>query len=259
MSKLLEVQHLSFSYPGGRQILHDISFSLGRGEILSIIGPNGAGKSTLLGCLVGQLTAGTGKILADGRPMSSMRRTEIARFIGYVSQHQMPVFGYDVRTFVVMGRTPYVSTFRMPSREDFRLADQAIEEMGITHLANRPCTEISGGERQQAAIARVIVQQPQVVVMDEPTSALDFGNQLRALKMVKGLARDGYGVIMTTHNPDHAMMVGGQVAALDQRGRLSVGPASDIIAPDTLSAMYQVEVKVPYVEEVARSACLTRL
>ena len=259
MSKLLQINHLAFSYLEGRKILEDISFSLDAGEILSIIGPNGAGKSTLLGCLVGQLSPTQGEILAQGRPMRQMSRAEIARFIGFVAQHQSPTFGYDVRTFVVMGRTPYISTFRMPSREDFRLADEAIDSMGIAHLADRPCTEISGGERQQAAIARVVVQQPRVVVMDEPTSALDFGNQLRALRMVKKLAEEGYAVIMTTHNPDHAMMVGGQVAALDQNGRLSVGTAGEIIRSDTLSGMYQVEVQVPYVEEVGRSACLTRL
>ena len=259
MSKLLEVNHITFSYPGGRTILDDVSFALGEGEILSIIGPNGAGKSTLLGCLVGQLSPDQGQVLAQGKPMEQMSRAEIARFIGYVAQHQSPTFGYDVRTFVVMGRTPYISTFRTPSRQDFRLADAAIDALGITHLAHRPCTEISGGERQQAAIARVVVQRPRVVVMDEPTSALDFGNQLRALRMVKELAGEGYAVIMTTHNPDHAMMVGGQVAALDQRGHLAVGAAETIIQADTLSGMYQVEVQVPYVEVVGRSACLTRL
>lgn len=259
MSVLLDVKHLGFSYPGGREIFGAVSFSLEAGQVLSIIGPNGAGKSTLLGCLVGQLTPTSGEILAAGRSLHGMSRQEISRFIGYVPQDQDPTFGYDVRTFVVMGRTPYISTFRMPSKTDLRMADEAIAAMGIGHLAARPCTEISGGERQQAAIARVVVQQPRIVVLDEPTSALDFGNQMRALNMVKKLSEQGYAVIMTTHNPDHAIMVGGLVAALDQKGRLSVGPTEQIIRPEPLSDMYRVDVRVPYVDEVGRSACLTML
>lgn len=256
---LLDVKAITFAYQGGETILQKVSFSLEAGQILSIIGPNGAGKSTLLHCLIGQLTPTTGEILVQGRPLYRMSRQEIARFIGYVPQDQNPVFGYDVRTFVVMGRTPYISTFRMPSKEDYRRADAVIEEMGIGHLANRPYTEISGGERQQAAIARVVVQEPRIVILDEPTSALDFGNQIRALHLVERLSKRGYGVIMTTHNPDHAIMVGGQVAALDRHGQLSVGPVAEIIRPDRLSAMYQVSVKVPYVAEVDRNACLTNL
>lgn len=256
---LLDVEALTFAYPGGEPVLQEVSFSLEAGQILSIIGPNGAGKSTLLHCLIGQLTPTSGRVLVQGCSLNRMPRREIARFIGYVPQDQNPVFGYDVRTFVVMGRTPYISTFRMPSKEDYRRADAAIEEMGIGHLADRPCTEVSGGERQQAAIARVVVQEPRIVILDEPTSALDFGNQVRALHMVERLSEQGYGVIMTTHNPDHAIMVGGKVAALNRQGQLTVGPVTEIISPSRLSEMYQVAVKVPYVEEVERNACLTNL
>lgn len=259
MSSLFDVRHIAFSYPNSKQVFQDVSFSLEPGQVLSIIGPNGAGKSTLLGCLVGQLPPTSGQILADGTSLHTMARQDIARFIGYVPQDQSSVYAYDVRTFVVMGRTPYISTFRMPSREDYRLADEAIAAMGITHLAHRPCTEISGGERQQAAIARVVVQQPRIIVLDEPTSALDFGNQMRALNMVQTLSRQGYAVIMTTHNPDHAILVGGLVAALDQTGHLRVGSAEDMIQSSHLSQMYRVDIRVPYVEEVGRNACLTRL
>lgn len=259
MSAILEADHISYAYPGGETIFREVSFSLEQGEVLSIIGPNGAGKSTLLGCLVGQMTPKTGQLRLQGRPLAEMTRREIARQIGYVPQHNHPTYGYDVRTYVLMGCTPYISTFRSPSKEEYRLADEAIAAMGIERLMNRPCTEISGGELQQAAIARVLVQKPKIVVLDEPTSALDFGNQMRTLRLVKNLAQQGYGVIMTTHNPDHAMMVGGKVAALDQAGRLTVGPADQIIQPEGLSRMYDVDVKVPYVDAVQRSSCLTRL
>ena len=259
MKRLLEVQDISFAYHDGPMIFEHVSFSLEEGQILSIIGPNGAGKSTLLGCLVGQYTPRSGEILIGGAPLRSLPRRKVAQMVGFVPQDQKLTFSYDVRTFVVMGRTPYISTFRVPSKTDYQLADQAIAELGITHLNYRPCTEISGGERQKAAIARVVVQESKVVVLDEPTSALDFGNQMRTLNMIRKLARQGYAIIMTTHNPDHAIMVGGLVAALDQHGTLRVGPVEDIIRSDLLTNMYQVDVRVPYVDEVHRSACLTSL
>lgn len=259
MNPILEVEHISFSYPGRSSVFHDVTFSLHKGEILSIIGPNGAGKSTLLGCLVGQTRPSSGQILLNGTPLHQMPRRTIAQQIGYVPQNSTPTFGYDVLTFVVMGCTPYISAFRTPSKEDYSRASAAIEAMGISQLSHRPCTEISGGERQQAAIARVLMQKPSIIVLDEPTSALDFGNQMRTLRMIKQLSVDGYAVIMTTHNPDHAIMVGGQVAALSQDGQLKAGSTSSIIQPERLSHMYGIEVQVPYVDAVARNSCLTRL
>lgn len=259
MNEILEARQLSYAYPGGKAVFHDVSFTLKKGEILSVIGPNGAGKSTLLGCLVGQLKPDTGDIKLNGKSMEKLNRREIAQYIGYVPQNSNPTYGYDVRTYVVMGCTPYISSFSMPSKADYRAADEAIAAMGIAKLANRPCTEISGGERQQAAIARVLVQKPRVIVLDEPTSALDFGNQMQTLRMVRQLSQQGYAVIMTTHNPDHAIMLGGQVAALNQEGLLQVGTAEQMLRSEELSQMYDVEVQVPYVEAVGRNSCLTRL
>ena len=113
------------------------------------------------------------------------------------------------------------------------MADAAIEAMGIAHLSGSPCSEISGGERQQASIARVMVQSPRVVMMDEPTSALDFGNQMRVIGMIRRLASEGYAVIMTTHTPDHVIMLNDTVALLDRSGALRVGgtdESDDIVA-----------------------------
>lgn len=259
MSSLLAVDQAAFAYPEGKIVFRDVSFEISSGQILSIIGPNGAGKSTLLNCLAGFNRLAGGSIHIEGMPLQKMDRKTVARYIGYVPQIHNPAYGYSIRDFVVMGRAPYISTFRMPGKEDFAKADAAIELMGIAHLAQRPYTDVSGGERQQATIARVIVQEPRIIMLDEPTSALDFGNQLRTVRMIKELAARGYAIIMTTHNPDQAMMLGGLVGILEKNGCFSVGQAQEIINEKTLSELYQTEIKITYVEQVSRNACLARL
>lgn len=259
MNTLLKVTDASFAYENGREIFSGVSFDMQQGEIMTIIGPNGAGKSTLLNCLVGQAQPQKGEICVGGKNISGLPRKEVAQLIGYVPQEDNPVYGYSVRTFVVMGRTPYINTFHMPSKEDFQKADEAMDSLGISHLAERPYTEISGGERQQAALARVVVQEPQLIVLDEPTSALDFGNQMRVLRMVKQLASRGFALIMTTHNPDQAIMLNDKVAIMGGDGSLFIGKADDVIDSGRLSEIYREDVKTPYVECVDRRACLTHL
>ena len=251
----LEVSNAAFDY-GERNIFSDVSFSLKKGQILSILGPNGSGKSTLLNCLAGLLRLKSGEIMLAGRPQRSLAARDIAKIIGYVPQNQLPIYGYSVRDFVVMGRAPYIGVMSTPGEQDYKMADEAIESMGISHLSDRPYTDISGGERQQATIARVIVQRPQIIMMDEPTSALDFGNQMRVIKMICSLASEGYTIIMTTHTPDHAIMLDDTVALLDRSGTLRVGRTDEIMHENLLSDIYRTKVKLVFVEEAERVVCI---
>lgn len=253
---ILEVDRLSFHYAGGRTIFHDVSFSLDRGEVLSILGANGAGKSTLLNCVANLYRPDSGQVLLDGRPASSMSMAEVARIVGYVPQAHIPTYAYTVREFTVMGRTPYIGAFAAPSREDYRIADEALERMGISHLRDKAYTEISGGERQQAAIARALTQQPKLILLDEPTAHLDYGNQYRAVQMIKELAQEGYTLLMTTHDPDHAIILGGKAAILDRDGALGVGRAEDILTEETLTRLYGLRVKTRYDEDAGRNICI---
>ncbi|GHU49325.1 iron ABC transporter ATP-binding protein [Spirochaetia bacterium] len=257
---VLEVRNAAFSYnrdiSDGKPIFTDVSFSLKEGQILSIIGPNGCGKSTLLNCLANLLKLSAGEILLNGRAQRSFKKKEIARIIGYVPQLYTLSFGYSVRDYVVMGRAPYTGVFATPGEKEYEQADTALERMGIAHLAGRPYTEISGGERQQATIARVLVQKPRIIMLDEPTSALDYGNQMRTLELIQELAREGYAIIMTTHTPDHAIMLDDTVALLDRNGGLSVGSTAEIMREDVLKEIYRTNLKLVYVAEVGRTACL---
>jgi iron complex transport system ATP-binding protein len=253
---ILEVKNASFSYEKGHRIFENVSLSLQEGQILSIIGPNGSGKSTLLSCLADLLRLKSGEIILEGRPQRSFRKKELARIIGYVPQSYVPTYGYTVRDYVVMGRAPYIGILGSPGKKEYALAEAAIDKMGISRLANRPYTEISGGERQQASIARVLVQEPRIILLDEPTSALDYGNQMRSLELIKELAHQGYTIIMTTHTPDHAIMLNDKTAILDRSGRLHVGNQNEIMKEDILREVYRTNLKLIYVPEAGRVTCL---
>lgn len=242
---ILEVEHLSFAYRPERPLFYDVSFAFEQGQVLSILGANGAGKSTLLNCIANLLLPQQGEIRLHGTPLSRLELREISRIIGYVPQSHTPAYDYTVRDFVVMGRAPHLGTFQQPGRADYDLVDATLEEMGLLPLANRPYTELSGGERQQVTIARVIVQQPELILLDEPTNHLDYGNQLRALSMVRALVKRGFGVIMTSHNPDHVLLLGGQVGILGNDGRFLVGNAEEVMTEERLRALYPAAARTP--------------
>lgn len=256
---ILSVRNACFSYSPHENVFKDVNLSIDEGEVFTILGPNGAGKSTLLSCLTGLNKLTDGEITLCGKNIDSLTRREIAQKIGFVPQVLGSVFSYSVLEYVVMGRAPHISSIQKPSKEDYRIAYDAIDAMGITHLAQRNYAQLSGGERQQVAIARIIVQDPQLIILDEPTSALDFGNQVKVIRMVRDLSERGYSIIMTTHNPDHAIMLDGIIGVLDRNGTMKVGEISDIITEDYLSEVYQLAVKISYVDKVNRSTCLAML
>lgn len=249
---ILEVKDLSFKYNNNRLIFHDVNFNVDSGEVLSILGPNGSGKSTLLNCIANLYKPLSGEILLNGGPISKMNLRHIAQIIGYVPQIHIPTYAFTVREFTVMGRTPYIGVFKTPGRTDYKIANRALEQLGISHLKNKAYTEISGGERQLVLIARVITQQPKIILLDEPTAHLDYGNQHRTIQLIRQLADEGYALIMTTHNPEHAIILNGKVAILNRKGVLGIGQSVEAINSNTLSDLYGLSIKTIYIEEAKR-------
>ena len=239
----IEVKNLSFSY-GDRPVLHDISFSVGKGEFLSILGPNGVGKSTLFRCVLGLLSGYTGQVLVDGVDARSFSVRDAARHIAYIPQSSHPVFNYSVFDIVLMGRTSGLSTFRSPGRKDTEQCLWALEKIGISHLRDRCFHRLSGGEQQLVLIARALVQNAPILMLDEPTANLDFGNQLRVLEQARALAREGYTVIQTTHHPEQSYMFSDRILAI-QKGRvLTEGKPSQVLTEETIRSLYGVDVDV---------------
>lgn len=240
---MLRASNLAFGFPG-RTIGADIDFMLAPGEVLCLLGPNGGGKTTLIRTLLGLLAPHSGSVVLENSPVHSMPRGEIARAIGYVPQAHAGAFAYSVREMVLMGRTAHMSLFAAPSARDREAALRAIDTLGIGHLAERAFTEISGGERQLALVARALAQEPRVLIMDEPTSSLDFGNQVRVLGHIRRLAAQGMAVLMSSHQPDHALQCADRALLLGDGRAIALGAPRDVIQPESLKRLYGVDVRI---------------
>ena len=239
----IEIKNLSFSY-GERPVLHDISFSVDRGEFLSILGPNGVGKSTLFRCMLGLLSGYTGQVLVDGIDTRSFSVREAAKHIAYIPQSSRSIFNYSVFDIILMGRTSGLSTFRSPGKADKELCRWAMEKVGITRLSDRCFHRLSGGEQQLVLIARALVQKAPILMLDEPTANLDFGNQLLVLEQARALAREGYTVIQTTHHPEQSYMFSDRILAI-QKGRvLTEGSPKDVLTEENIRALYGADVDI---------------
>jgi iron complex transport system ATP-binding protein len=240
---MLIADKLAFGFPG-RTVGHDVSFTLGAGEVLCVLGPNGGGKTTLFRTLLGLLEPHGGSVQVDGSPLRSLGRAEIARRVGYVPQGHTAYFAFTVREFVLMGRTAHLGVFASPGKNDLAVAERVLESLGIAPLADKPVTEISGGERQLALVARALAQKPKLLVLDEPTASLDFGNQVRVLQRIGALARSGISILFSSHDPDHAFLCAQRALLLAEGRVLEIGAPRDVIRPDTLERMYRVSVQV---------------
>jgi iron complex transport system ATP-binding protein len=221
-----------------------IDLSLGAGEVLVLLGPNGAGKTTLFRTLLGLHSALGGAVLLDDRPIAGMRPAEIARHMAYVPQAHATEFSFTALDVVLMGRTARLSAFASPGAADEVIARDKLAALGIAELADHDYTRISGGQRQLTLIARALTQEAPILVMDEPTASLDFGNQAMVLGRIRDLAAEGYGIVLSTHDPDHALLVGTRVAVIAEGGLRAVGTPEEVVTAEMLSAIYRTQVIV---------------
>ncbi|WP_439615122.1 ABC transporter ATP-binding protein [Shinella sp.] len=253
----LALKSLAFGYRD-REIGHAVSLSLAEGEVLALLGANGAGKTTLFKTMLGLLPVQAGAVTLDGKPLSAWSRRERALRIAYVPQAHATPFPFTVRDVVLMGRAAHLRAFAMPGERDRAIADAALESLGITGLADTSCTEISGGERQLALIARALAQQARIIVMDEPTANLDYGNQMRLLAHIRTLAGQGLAIVLSTHNPDHALQVADRVALLKGGTLMALGAPADTLTPQTLKDIYGIDVVIGRVDGSEALVCAPR-
>lgn len=255
MSKIFQIDSGEFSYNGKENIFEDVNLSLEEGDVLCILGPNGTGKSTLIKCMNGLLKLRRGDILLDNQNIYSMNKTDLAKIIGYIPQSHHSTFAFSVFDVVLMGRAPHLSITSVPGEKDYQIAEEALKSLGILYLKEKAYTEISGGERQLVLIARVLAQQPKILLLDEPTSHLDFGNQIRTLEVINKLSKSGLSVVMTSHFPDHAFLSSNQVAIMNRGTITEIGTPEEVVTEDNMRLAYGIDVRILDVDE-HRKACI---
>ena len=239
----ISVENLTFSY-GNHKVLNGVSFQAGDGELISLLGANGAGKSTLFKCILGLLSGYTGKTVINGCDTAKITPKELSRLVAYIPQSHYPSFNYSILDMVLMGMTSQLGSFSSPKREHIEKAESALERLGILSLRDKGFTQVSGGERQLALIARAITQNAQILIMDEPASNLDYGNQIRLIREIRTLAAEGYTVIQSTHNPDQAFLSSGRILALKGGQIIADGSPKDVITKDFVKEVYGVDVEI---------------
>lgn len=244
----LSVENLSFAY-GAAPVLRDVSFTAEGGELVSVLGPNGVGKTTLFRCILGTLTPQMGHIKMDGQDLATLPPRERARRIAYIPQIHPPTFGYTVLDTVLMGAARQLNAFQQPGATQIRQADEALEQVGAAHLRERNFAHLSGGEQQLVLIARALAQQTELLIMDEPTSSLDYGNQLRVMQRVRALARQGYTILLSSHNPQQALLFSDRILALHDGVICADGAPEKVITPELLETLYSIKTRLAEAEE----------
>lgn len=177
-------------YYDSTKILENVRFAVKTGCFLGILGPNGSGKTTLLKSISRVLEPRKGAILLDDANLYKMKSREVAKNMAVVPQDSSIGFSFTCRQIVLMGRSPHLSRLETESAKDVAIARKAMEYTKTWEFADRPVTELSGGEKQRVIIARALTQEPQILLLDEPTSHLDISNQLEIMDLLKKLCTD---------------------------------------------------------------------
>jgi len=198
------IRGLNFFY-GARQALFDIHLDVPAGRVTGLLGPNGSGKTTLFRCCLNFLQPSSGQISLFNEPISSFTPAHLARHVAYVPQAHQMSFPFSVREVVEMGRSPHKGLRLSLSRQDREIVAHVMDRVGITPIASRVYSSLSGGQRQLALVARALAQSAELIFLDEPTSSLDFSNQLKVWETLVSIAADNVGIVICCHDPNHIL------------------------------------------------------
>jgi iron complex transport system ATP-binding protein len=238
---LLQIEHLCGGYKTFR--MEDVSFNLAKGDFAGIIGPNGSGKSTLMKLLLGDIKRSRGKMMLDGKDLSHMPVGEKARKIAVVTQ-RIEETSMTVLEYVMLGRLPYREMFQFFDRkEDLAKAKRYMELTGVLKYSDYPLSSLSGGERQLAAMARALTQEPDLLLLDEPTSQLDISHQVQILDLVRMLNCElGLTVLMIIHDLNLASTYCNRLILLREGRLFTQGIPADVLQYQIIEEVYNTVV-----------------
>lgn len=236
----LEVKGLTYGYEE-KNVVENIDLKVEEGDFVGIVGPNGSGKSTILKCIYGGMTPRAGEIYIDGINIKEIKAKQRATMLAAVGQENSIPFNFIVREIVAMGRTPHKKLFEPDTEEDKAIVEEAMERLGISALADRPYTNLSGGEKQRVVIARAFAQKTDLLIMDEPTNHLDINYQLQIFQTLK---KSGLTVLSAIHDLNMASMFCNKLYILNNKTVCASGNTDDILTQDLISEVFHVDCSV---------------
>jgi iron complex transport system ATP-binding protein len=239
---MLAAQDLSLRL-GGKAVLDGVSAELEPGRVTAIVGANGAGKSTLLACLAGLRRADTGTVRLGGQDVHALPSKERARRIGVLPQTPEVAWSIDARTLVGLGRIPHHGALGHDTADQQAIV-RAMAVADVQSLAHRDVTTLSGGERTRVLIARVLAGEPDWILADEPLTGLDPGHQLDLVTVLRQLAQEGRGVVLTLHDLTVAARAADRILVMAHGRVLADGPPAEALSSSVLSAAYDVEARL---------------
>lgn len=235
---MIHIEQLNYAY-GHKHVLKNIQLEFPAHQFSVILGRNGCGKSTLFKLMAGLEQTTDGQVLYAGRALENIKGKERAALLGFLSQFHKTVFPFLVKDVVITGRAAF-SRFR-PSKQDWDMVDQALIDLDIEHLKERPYTELSGGERQLVMIARILVQAPKVILLDEPTNHLDVYYQSYLMKKLRQLSRQNFTVIAIMHDPNLAFLFADHLFFMREHEVIRPDSKARLTDPKFLKSVYDVE------------------
>ncbi|QBJ98435.1 heme ABC transporter ATP-binding protein [Rhodococcus sp. ABRD24] len=227
---------------GGRTVLDRVDLAVRAGEVLALVGPNGAGKSTLLAALSGDQEIRSGKIELDGKALAEWSTPEMSRRRAVLPQQHTVGFSFTARQVVQMGRAPWQRT--PLEHEDGIRIDECMDVCDVRHLADRPFSVLSGGERARVALARVLAQDTETALLDEPTAALDLGHQEAVMRIARERAGAGAAIVVVLHDLGLAAAYADRICVLENGCVAADGPPAEVLTEELLSRVYGHPVEV---------------
>jgi len=220
----------------GLAVLDGVSLSVAAGEMVGLIGPNGAGKTSLLRLAVGFDRPDQGEVLLDGQTLAALGAAERARRLAYLPQQAETAWPITVRQAVALGRLPHGDSKAEP-------VQRALEAVGMSHLAERPLTRLSGGERALVLLARALAVEAGLLLLDEPTANLDPAHQLRVMEVLRSRADQGDAVVVVMHDLSLATRSCDRLAVVHQGKLAADGAPASILDDPLLRDVFSITVE----------------